>query len=84
MKPNLLLSRLLRDLEPGDEAALCRIAVMLADGEVCTVMDSARFAARITGDAFPEMRSLAAAVRVAVAYGDLSGLQGCGIDVKGR
>ena len=81
MKPNLTLARMLRDLVPGDEAALHRIATMLAAGEVCTVLESARFAARIDPDAFPGMSNTAAAVRVAVAYGDRSGLLGCGYSV---
>jgi hypothetical protein len=80
-RPNLELSRMLRDLEPGDETQLHRIATLLAAGEVVTVMDTARFAARIDPDTFEGMRQTAQAVRVAVAYGDLTGLQGCGYSV---
>lgn len=76
--PNIELSRMLRDLAPGDETQLHRAATMLAAGELVTVMDSARLAARIKPDDFPGMRQTAMAVRVAIAYGDLSGLAGCG------
>lgn len=76
MKPNLELSSLLRDIRPGDDRTLERIAKLLAAGEVCTIMDSARFTDNLSPDSFPESRDLAAACRVAVAYGDLSGLEG--------
>lgn len=69
--------------------ALRVLAETLADGAYVPVMDSARWAAMVDPDALRESADegglgqqstyeLACAVRVALAYDDLSGLAGCG------
>lgn len=78
MKPNTTLARMLQSLTPGDTATLHACATLLAQGEVAPVLDSARLAHAIDPDAWQEWRDVAASVRVAVAYGDLTGLQGVG------
>jgi hypothetical protein len=81
MKPNVQLARMIRDLEPGDETQLHRIATMLAAGECVPIMDTARLAHGIDPDAFDGMRATAQAVRVALVNNDRSGLIGCGYTV---
>ena len=80
-KVDVALARQIQGLQPGDDAGLRAVAVALAAGAWLPIMDSARLAGWIEPDTFAD-RALAQAVRVAIAYGDLSGLQGCGLEVE--